>query len=61
MLSFCLQLRPLMGGYNASSIMQSVVKSRPTGATIIGILTIIGGLLMIGSGLILAALAAVIQ
>jgi uncharacterized membrane protein (DUF2068 family) len=40
--------------------MQSAAKSRPTGVTIIGILTIISGILMIGSGLTLAAVAAVI-
>ena len=34
-------------------------KIRPVGVTIIGVLTIIGGILMIGSGITLAALAAV--
>jgi uncharacterized membrane protein (DUF2068 family) len=40
--------------------MQTTPKSRPTGVTIIGILTIIGGILMLGSGITLAAVAAVL-
>lgn len=40
--------------------MQTTPKSRPTGVTIIGILTIIGGILMLGSGIALAAIAAVV-
>src|SRR5437588_4966094 len=40
--------------------MQTTPKNRPTGVTIIGILTIIGGLLMLGSGIALAAVAAVL-
>jgi hypothetical protein len=56
----CRNLRSFKGGDDAPKIMQSAAKSRPTGVTIIGILTIIGGILMIGSGLTLAAVAAVI-
>lgn len=40
--------------------MQTASKNRPTGVTIIAMLTIIGGILMLGSGLTLAALAAVL-
>lgn len=40
--------------------MQTTPKNRPTGVTIIGILTIIGGILMLGSGIALAAVAAVL-
>jgi len=40
--------------------MQTTPKNRPTGVTIIGILTIIGGIMMLGSGIALAALAAVV-
>lgn len=40
--------------------MQTTPKNRPTGVTIIGILTAIGGILMLISGITLAALAAVI-
>ena len=39
--------------------MQTTPKNRPTGVSIIGILTIIGGVLMLVSGITLAALAAV--
>jgi uncharacterized membrane protein (DUF2068 family) len=39
--------------------MQTAPKNRPTGVTIIGILTIIGGVLMLVSGITLAAIAAV--
>ena len=39
--------------------MQTTPKNRPTGVTIIGILTIIGGVLMLVSGIALAALASV--
>jgi hypothetical protein len=39
--------------------MQTAPKNRPTGVTIIGILTIIGGVLMLVSGITLAALASV--
>ena len=38
--------------------MQTTPKNRPTGVTIIGILTIIGGVLMLVSGIAIAALAA---
>jgi hypothetical protein len=40
--------------------METTSKSRPTGVTIIGILTIIGGILMRGSGIALAAVSAVL-
>jgi uncharacterized membrane protein (DUF2068 family) len=40
--------------------MQTTPKNRPTGVTIIGILTIIGGILMLGSGIALAAVSAVL-
>ena len=39
--------------------MQTIPKNRPAGVTIIGILTIVGGILILGSGITLAALAAV--
>jgi hypothetical protein len=39
--------------------MQTTPNNRPTGVTIIGILTIIGGVLMLVSGIALAALASV--